>query len=95
MFHHLKPGQRLNYVKYGSSILAECLANLALNLIYSNKNKLELKPSQIKILRKNKPGLIKLIMAKDVQSQRKALTTKLINLLLSILMSITDQIEKD
>ena len=95
LFHHLKPAQRLNYVKYGSTSLTECLANLGLNLMYSNKNGLKLSSSQIKALRKNKSALLKLIMAKSIQAQRKALSNKMINLLLTILMNIADQIETD
>ena len=95
LYHHLKPNKRSNYVKYGSVTLVECLTNVALNLMYSNKNGIKLTPLQIQNLRKNKRGIVKLIMSEDVKTKRKILNNKLIEVLLSTLMDIAEDLDFD
>ena len=93
LFYHLRYDKRADYVKYGSVVLIECLQNVALNFMYSNKNNIDLSSIQIKTLRKHKKAILRLVMAKDTQAQRKALNNKLIDVLLTIFMSISKKLK--
>lgn len=88
LYKYLDYDDRQNYVKYGSPTLITCLVQVGLNLMYSNKNGIELTKAQLQLLKKHKKNIVKLITAKTEKDQKKALTNKLIDVLLSVLLPV-------
>ena len=95
LYYHLNNRKRSNYVKYGSKALVDTLANVALNLVFSNKNGIKLSAAQIKTLKKQKKALMRLILAKTVETKRKLLTARVIDTILSIFMKIAKKLNLD
>ena len=95
LYYHLKYRERSNYVRYGSPALVDTLTNVALNLVFSNKNGIKLTPAQIKTLRTHKNALTQLILAKDAKTRRKYLKAGVIDAILSIFMKIAKKYKLD
>ena len=85
---YIKFKDRSNYVKYGSKKLFSCLVKVALNLMYANKNGIELNSKQIALLKKHKKSIIRLATSKDEKIQRRCLNNKTIDILLQIFLPV-------
>ena len=92
LYKYIKFKDRSNYVKYGSRTLFSCLVKVALNLMYSNKNRIDLSSKQIALLKKHKKMVIRLATSNDEKIQRRCLTNKMIDVLLGIFLPVVAEL---
>ena len=84
-------GRRLSkYIHTASKRLIDCIQQIALNILYSNKNGLNIKKSHLKKLKKHKKQLIKLVHTKNHTKKRQILKKQggMILEMLSILSTV-------
>lgn len=84
LYFYVKKGKRVDYVKYANSEFIECLWQIGLNLVFSNKNNIKLKKKDLDLLRKNRLALKRLIRADSVKERKASLTNTVLDTLLSI-----------
>ena len=91
--HHLNPHERQTYINAGSDRITNCLVEVALNLMYSNKNGLPLTTAHIQQLKPFKGEMKKLILSKTVGKKKKILQEGLVDCMLSVLLSVVATLE--
>lgn len=84
-------GKKLSkYIHKASKRLIDCIQQIALNILYSNKNGLNIKKSRLKKLKKHKKELIKLVYTKNHTKKKQILKKKggMVLEMLSILATV-------
>lgn len=71
--YELKGKKRDLYIRKAPKKLIKCLANVALNLLFSHLNNINLNKKQIKKLKPHKTKLKKLVSSRNLSHQRKLL----------------------
>ena len=67
-------GKRLSrYIHSATPRLINCLQQLALNILYSHKNGLNIEKRKLKKIKKHKKNLVKLINSPDTAAQKRIL----------------------
>ena len=93
LLQHLNSHERVAYIKTGSDRITNCLTEVGLNLMYSNKNGLPLTSDHIQQLKPFKREIKKLILSKTVGQRKKLLKEKLVDCLLSVILSVVSTLE--
>ena len=88
IYHNIKTLKQINeYIDTASFQLIKVLFQIALNRVYSNKNKLKIKTNFLKKIKPYKKKLLMLVNSKSIKIQRKLLKGKMVILIIQIFFS--------
>lgn len=86
LFYYIKKNKRVAYIKYAKTDFIESLWQVALNLLYSNKNGIKLTKSQIQLLHHYRVALKRLVSATSTKDKKRHLTNNVIDVLLTLII---------